>query len=70
MGNGRVVASLSGHAEDSSVEAVAFSRHLPHVALSGGMDGALLVWDLGAAVASTRATCTHPDVRRRAWAGL
>ena len=62
LSNGRVVASLAGHQEDSSVEAVAFSRHLQHVAMSGGMDGQLLVWDLNAAVASTRATCQHPEV--------
>lgn len=62
LGNGRVVASLAGHQEDTSVEAVAFSRHLQHVAMSGGMDGQLLVWDLNAAVASTRATCQHPEV--------
>lgn len=61
LGNGRVVASLAGHQEDTSVEAVAFSRHLQHVAMSGGMDGQLLVWDLNAAVASTRATCQHPE---------
>ena len=65
--NGRVVASLGGgHDEDSSVEAVAFSRHLPHVALSAGMDGKLVVWDLGTvggAAASTRAICQHAEVR-------
>lgn len=63
LSNGRVVASLvGGHQEDSSVEAVAFSRHLQHVAMSGGMDGQLVLWDLNAAVASTRATCQHPEV--------
>ena len=63
LGNGRVVGSLAGHAEDSSVEAVCFSRHIPNVAMSGGMDGNLICWDLGAAVVSTRATCSHPEVR-------
>lgn len=61
--NGRVVASLGqGHDEDTSVEAVAFSRQLPHVAMSAGMDGKLILWDLASAAASTRATCEHPDV--------
>lgn len=75
LGNGRVVGSLggngTGHMEETSVEAVAFSRHLQHVALSGGMDGNMIEWDLGAAVVSTRATCPHPEVRAcvRRWCG-
>jgi WD40 repeat protein len=68
--SGRVVASLAGHDDDTSVEAVAFSRHLPHVAMSAGMDGKLVLWDLAAAVASTRATCEHPNVRIMAHAAL
>ena len=62
LSNGRVVASLAGHEEESSIEAVAFSHHLPHVAMSAGMDGRLMVWDLAAAVPGQRATCQHPDV--------
>ncbi|EFN58343.1 hypothetical protein CHLNCDRAFT_142394 [Chlorella variabilis] len=61
LSNGRVVASLAGHEEESSIEAVAFSHHLPHVAMSAGMDGRLMVWDLAAAVPGQRATCQHPD---------
>eukprot|EP00887_Chlorella_sp_A99_P001893 scaffold18.g1893.t1 len=57
--SGRVVATLAGHAEDSSVEGVAFSRHLPAVAMSGGLDGALIAWDV--ATAQPRATCQHPE---------
>lgn len=67
--SGRVMASLAGHDDETSVEAVAFSRHLPHVAMSAGMDGRLILWDLAAAVASTRAICEHPDVRSAARAG-
>ena len=55
----QVINTLVGHEEESSVEAVAFSRHLP-LAASGGLDGKLIVWDV--ATASARATCEHPDV--------
>jgi hypothetical protein len=55
-----VVASLAGHDEDSSTEAVAFSRHQPNVAMSAGMDGKLILWDLAAA--GQRAICGHPEV--------
>jgi hypothetical protein len=66
-----VVASLgAGHMEDTSVEAVAFSRQLPHVAMSAGMDGRLILWDLAAAVASTRALCEHPEVGGVQWGGV
>ncbi|GAB4816441.1 hypothetical protein N2152v2_003487 [Parachlorella kessleri] len=55
---GKVISTLNGHEEGSSVEAVAFSRHLP-LAVSAGLDGKLIVWDV--ATASARATCQHPE---------
>ena len=56
-----MVASLAGvHEEETSVEAVAFSPHLPSAAISAGMDGKLVVWDLAAT--SARTTCQHPEV--------
>lgn len=55
---GRVVASLEGHDEGFSVEAVAFLPGLP-LALTAGLDGKLVIWDLG--TFTPRATCQHPE---------
>lgn len=57
--HGRVVSTLAGHDEDTSVEAVAFSRRLP-IVMTAGMDGKLLLWDV--TTAQTRAACEHPAV--------
>jgi len=52
--NGKVLALLSAH--DSSVENVDFCDCMP-LAVSGGMDGRLCVWDLTSF--QLRHTCTH-----------
>ena len=54
---------------ECSVEAVAFSHHLPHVAMSAGMDGRLILWDLAAAVAGEGAMleCLGLEVELLDW---
>lgn len=67
---GRVLSSLTagiarGENNDIfGIETVAFSRLLP-LALTGGLDGRLVMWDV--ATASTRAVCQHPEVRKQIW---
>ena len=49
-----------GH--EDSVEAVGFSGVQP-VALTAGVDGKLVIWDLASLTA--RSICSHPEVRTR-----
>ena len=62
LATGRVVTSLGPpsyeDAGGASIEAVALSAHLP-LALTGGMDGKVTVWDVAAG--APRAVCEHPE---------
>ncbi|KAF8583725.1 WD40 repeat-like protein [Ramaria rubella] len=60
LGKGDVVGSLEGHKEDESIEGVAWMEFAgTEVALTGGTDGKVCVWDLG--TMRLRTTLEHPD---------
>lgn len=55
---GRVVGTMRGHDEETSVEAAEFMPNLQVVG-TGGLDGKLIFWDL--ATTAVRATCQHDE---------
>ena len=68
--NGKVLGSLDSHVDGSSVERIVYlpggrpgstssSDSNPSLVASAGMDGRLVVWDLG--VLSPRVVCGHPE---------
>lgn len=58
MDTGRIITTLKGHDEDSSIESVLFLPKLS-LAATGGMDGKLIVWDVPSS--TPRVVCEHPE---------
>ena len=56
----RIIGSLEGHADGTSIEGIAFVQDMP-VAATAGMDGKLIVWDM--ASCAKRLECQHTEVR-------
>ena len=55
---GRIMTTLKGHDEETSIEAVLFIPSLS-LAATGGLDGKLIVWDIP--TSTPRVVCEHPD---------